>query len=77
MKSGLMEKFSQNNYLLELLLESGDAILTAANPDDIYWSCGVGADQKEKIADIVNWPGNNMLGEILIDIRRDFMEQSF
>ena len=57
MKRALIEKFRQNEYLRQKLINTGSAILQEASPYDYYW--GVGA----------NGTGKNRLGILLMEVR--------
>ncbi len=59
MLQGLREKFSQNPALRKLLLDTGDAIIVEAAPDDAEW--GAGGDFK----------GKNYLGQMLMHVRNE------
>jgi ribA/ribD-fused uncharacterized protein len=61
-------KFEQNPSLLDKLLSTGDAILAEANNYDKFWGCGLRASDSA-INDTKNWPGKNILGNILMAIR--------
>ena len=58
---GNLNKFTQNDNLCELLLDTKDAILYEASPYDRVW--GIGSDKFEK------WNGENLLGFILMEVR--------
>lgn len=55
-------KFSQHKALKELLLSTGDAVLVEHTVNDKYW--GDGGDGS----------GKNMLGKILMEVRKSLME---
>lgn len=58
-------KFTQNPELKEQLLATGDLLLMEGNTwHDLYW----GVDSK-------TWEGQNHLGEILMQVRREFREE--
>ena len=64
----LIEKFSQNPKLLKLLLDTNDSILVEASPKDKIWGIGIGVDH----VDFLNsdkWPGENLLGKALMEVR--------
>lgn len=58
MKEALLAKFSQHNYLAELLLSTGNSKLVEHTENDSFW--GDGGDGK----------GKNMLGYLLMEVRR-------
>ena len=61
-------KFSQNNGLAKKLLRTGNAILAEANSNDVIWAIGLHADDP-RAQDPNQWRGENLLGQILMDIR--------
>ena len=61
-------RFSQNQYLKDLLLDTGDKILVEASPIDKIW--GIGLDGNEaKITPDTEWKGQNLLGKALTEVR--------
>lgn len=66
---GCREKFRQNPQLLQALLATGDTILAEASPYDRIWGIGLGADDP-RAADPKEWRGTNLLGQVLMDVRR-------
>jgi ribA/ribD-fused uncharacterized protein len=65
---GAREKFHQNPHLLEALLETEGTELVEASPYDSIWGAGLGA-QDPRILDKKNWPGLNLLGQVLDQVR--------
>jgi ribA/ribD-fused uncharacterized protein len=61
-------KFSQNEDLKKILLDTGDKILVEASPYDKIWGIGMGADHKD-ILDESKWNGENLLGKVLMEVR--------
>jgi ribA/ribD-fused uncharacterized protein len=59
MLEGLRAKFTQNGFLRDLLLQTGNAALFEASPVDSYW--GIGPDGA----------GRNRLGELTMLVRRE------
>jgi ribA/ribD-fused uncharacterized protein len=57
MKKALRAKFTQNEALKKLLLETGDRPLVEANPTDNYWGYG-----RTKM-------GKNRMGILLMELR--------
>jgi len=53
----------------DLILSTGDKILVEASPFDKIWGVGLG-ENDNKILDDNNWKGLNLLGEVLMDVRR-------
>ena len=59
MRRALWAKFTQHPQLRDLLLSTGDAILIEDSPTDYFWGCGK------------NRTGRNMLGKLLMELRRE------
>lgn len=71
---GLYEKFSQNSYLKERLLNTGNRILAEAAVHDHIW--GIGLSEKDPRAlNMDTWNGSNLLGFTLMIIRDYLKEQ--
>lgn len=64
METCVRAKFSQHDYLKNLLLETDDALLVEDSPNDYFWGCGK------------NKTGENHLGHILMKIRTELKNQS-
>lgn len=68
-------KFIQNPELLKVLLATEGTTLVEASPYDKIW--GIGLDEaaaKRTPAD--RWPGTNLLGLVLTQLREDIINQS-
>lgn len=63
---GVYLKFSQNEELKQLLLDTKDAILVEAAPRDKIWGIGI---SKKSALEGKPWNGQNLLGKILMDVR--------
>ena len=61
MRMVLLMKFTQHSDLFLALLETGDAEIVHANPNDAFW--GSGAQSGELVT------GRNMLGRTLVQTR--------
>ena len=72
---GNLEKFSQNPKLGEFLLNTGTRILAEASPVDTIWGTGLAADDPA-IEDPAAWPGQNLLGFALMEVRRILQERN-
>lgn len=57
MRKAVFAKFSQNNELKNILLNTGSEYIVENTSNDYYWGCGT------------NGSGKNMLGVILMEIR--------
>lgn len=73
-KKGNRAKFEQNTDLKQLLLETNDTIIAEASPYDKFWGIGLYASQAQKI-DPDQWPGQNLLGKVLMELREEFKIQ--
>ena len=61
-------KFHQNDDLMGKLIATGDEIMAEASPLDSIWGIGMAADNPNaKDPDL--WNGENLLGNILMEIR--------
>jgi ribA/ribD-fused uncharacterized protein len=65
---GNMARFTQSEPCKELLLSTGDRILTEASPFDCVWGVGL-RDTDPLILDESNWRGQNLLGKVLMEVR--------
>ena len=65
---GLHAKFSQNNNLKKLLLETKDAILAECALKDRIWGIGLTMDDPKRF-DMDKWNGQNLLGYALMMVR--------
>ena len=69
---GLCAKFTQNEELRQLLIDTSPKILVEASPTDVIY--GVGLSQTDdKILNENNWRGQNVLGKMLMRVRTDIM----
>ncbi len=59
---------SQHPVLKDFLLKTGERVLVEASPVDIMWGCGL-AEDDERIKDVTQWPGQNLLGFALMEVR--------
>lgn len=65
---GNVAKFSQNESLKKVLLETGDKALVEASPYDTIW--GIGMDEEEAMRSYPHiWRGENKLGFALMEVR--------
>ena len=61
----------QNYDLMDLLLDTKDAILAEASPQDKIW--GIGLEENDPNSkDPESWRGQNLLGKILMQLREEF-----
>ena len=69
MFKGCALKFSQNEKLAEQLKALPGRIIEA-NPKDTFFSCGL-ALTDPLLEDQSKWKGDNILGEILMEVRHN------
>ena len=69
MKTGLLLKFSSNQDCRDFLLNTEDLTLAEASPRDNFW--GIGVALSDKNIGKGNWPGKNMLGQLLMEVREE------
>ncbi len=69
MREVCIAKFTQNPDRLETLLSTGDKTIVEASPHDTVWGVGLHWTD-EKILDEKNWKGQNLLGKVLMDVRK-------
>jgi ribA/ribD-fused uncharacterized protein len=62
-------KFGQHPALAEYLLGTGRSVLAEASPSDAIWGIGLSADDPG-VRTPSRWPGLNLLGFALCDVRR-------
>ena len=74
-KTANRAKYEQNPDLMAKLLATGDAILAEASPKDTIWGIGLDAAAAAE-TDPSAWPGQNLLGKILMELRTEFAERS-
>ena len=65
---GNYAKFTQNEELKAVLLNTGDTTLVEASPYDKIW--GIGLSEKDiRASDRQEWKGENLLGKVLDAVR--------
>ncbi|MBR2561202.1 MAG: DUF1768 domain-containing protein [Eubacterium sp.] len=70
-KTGNREKYLQNPDLKRALLNTGRTVLAEASPSDMIW--GIGLERTEaSLAGPDQWPGQNLMGRILMELREEF-----
>lgn len=68
-------KFTQNPTLLKTLKSTGTKVLVEASPYDFIW--GIGLDEvTARTIPSDKWPGTNLLGKVLTQLKEDLSEPS-
>jgi len=65
---GNFHKFSQSQALQDFLLQTGERVLVEASPVDSIWGIGL-AESDPKAQNPLLWPGQNLLGFALMEVR--------
>ena len=73
MRMALKSKFIQHPDLKTKLLETGTRPVGEASARDKYWGIGTSADTA-KANDPSKWPGKNVTGKLLMELRTEFKE---
>lgn len=71
---GAREKFNQNEDLKQILINTGDTKMIESNPYDKVWACGLSEYDAKRIP-IEKWPGRNLLGQILDELKLEFKNE--
>ena len=64
-----MAKFGQHQQLREFLIGTGSRVIVEASPRDLVWGIGLAAAD-ERAGSPEHWPGLNLLGFALMEVRR-------
>ena len=67
--AGNLAKFGQHPELRDFLLATGHRVLVEASPLDRIWGTGLAADHEHGTSP-EHWPGLNLLGFALMEVRR-------
>jgi ribA/ribD-fused uncharacterized protein len=67
--AGNMAKFGQHPQLRDFLAGTGNRVLVEASPRDRVWGIGLAAGD-ERAGSPEHWPGLNLLGFALMEVRR-------
>ena len=67
-RTGNYHKFTQNEKLMEFLLNTGNTVLVEASPYDHVWGAGID-DTNPDIYMPSKWKGRNLLGFCLMQVR--------
>ena len=72
-RAGSHAKFTQNAELLEKLLATKGTVLVEASPYDRIWGIGLAATDPRAL-DRNTWRGQNLLGQILTELRDELAD---
>jgi hypothetical protein len=72
--AGNMAKFGQHPQLRDFLASTGSRVLVDASPQDRVWGIGLAA-QDERAGSPERWPGLNLLGFALMEVRHQLLAQ--
>jgi ribA/ribD-fused uncharacterized protein len=73
--TGNLAKFSQHAGLREFLLGTGDRVIVEASARDPIWGIGLAADD-QRATSPEQWPGLNLLGFALMEVRHRLQAQA-
>lgn len=73
---GIYAKFKYNPGIAKILLGTGDAIIAECSPRDKIWGIGMSVSNPD-INNPQRWRGENLLGEILMDVRTMLRSELF
>ena len=73
--AGNLAKFGQHPDLRGFLLGTGRKILVEASPRAAIWGIGLAADD-DRATSPENWPGLNLLGFALMEVRHQLRTQA-
>lgn len=71
-KTAVLGKFLYNTEIKEQLLNTGDSYLAEDSPYDKIWGIGT---KSVKHKQNKTWPGENLLGKILMEVREEIRKQ--
>lgn len=72
--NGLILKFTQNQILLDELLETGNEILAECAVHDRIWGIGLSMTDPDRL-NLDKWRGQNLLGFSLMQVREELADR--
>ena len=69
---GSKERFTQNEFAYDVLIDTQGTELVEAAPRDAIWGVGL-SENDPRIDDPRNWKGTNWLGQVLTKLRNDLI----
>ena len=73
-KRGVKAKFEQNPDILQVLLETGNALIAECSPRDRKWGIGIDINDPDCL-NVAKWKGKNLLGIILMEVREEIRRE--
>ena len=73
-KRGVKAKFAQNEDILKVLLDTGNALLAECSPFDRKWGIGIGLSNPDHLI-VAKWKGRNLLGRVLMEVREELRQE--
>jgi len=73
--TGNRAKFGQNDGLAKKLTRTEGTLLAEVNPRDEIWGIGLG-EADPRVQNPAQWNGMNLLGSILMEVRRELFEEA-
>lgn len=74
-EAGVRAKFAQNEQAKQQLLSTKGQLLAEAAPWDAIWGIGISEREARRVG-VKGWPGKNLLGQILMRVRDEFLSNS-
>lgn len=73
---GVFEKFRQNPELKKRLERTGEEVIAECAVKDRIWGIGLSMKDEDRFC-VDRWKGQNLLGKILMDVRKDIKQGNY
>lgn len=73
---GVFEKFRQNPELRKRLERTGEEVIAECAVKDRIWGIGLSMKDEDRFC-VERWKGQNLLGKILMDVRKDIKQGNY
>ena len=73
---GVFEKFRQNPELRKRLERTGEEVIAECAVKDRIWGIGLSMKDEDRFC-VDRWKGQNLLGKILMDVRKDIKQGNY
>ena len=73
---GVFEKFRQNPELRKRLERTGEEVIAECAVKDRIWGIGLFMKDEDRFC-VDRWKGQNLLGKILMDVRKDIKQGNY